>query len=70
MDSFAEGDPAIERYQTLIDALGHPPALSAFEQATIARLAAWTTADDVNILARLITQARGDAQAEADGGTE
>jgi hypothetical protein len=43
VDIFAEGDPAIERSQTLIDALGHPPALSAFEQATIARLAAWVS---------------------------
>jgi len=53
-------DPARERYQTLIDALGRPPALSAFEQATIARLAAWTTADDIGVLARLIIQARGE----------
>ena len=53
-------DPARERYDTLIDALGDPPALSAFEQATIARLAAWTTVDDIGVLARLIIQARGE----------
>lgn len=59
MDSFAEGDPAIERYETLVDALDRP-VLSAFEAATLARLAAWTSADDIAVLARLIRHARGD----------
>jgi hypothetical protein len=63
MDSFAEGDPAAERYQTLLEALGHP-VISAYEAATLARLASWTDADDVGTLARLIRQARADSPIE------
>jgi hypothetical protein len=59
MDSFAEGDPAAERYQALLEALGHP-VISAYEAAALARLASWTDAADIGVLARLIRQARAE----------
>jgi hypothetical protein len=50
-------DPAYERFELLVDALGNP-ALSGYESAALARLVSWSTADDIGALARLIRQAR------------
>jgi len=71
-------DPAFQRYERLVDALGTGPTHSAFEQAALARIVAWATPDDCAALTRLVRKARRDAfdlgrlntQAEAEGGTE
>jgi hypothetical protein len=61
-----------------VDALGTGPTHSAYEQAALARIAAWASPDDCAALIRLVRKARRDAfelgrlnaQAEAEGGTE
>jgi hypothetical protein len=71
-------DPAYQRYERLVDALGTGPTHSAFENAALARIVAWASVDDCAALTRLIRKARRDAfevgrlnaQAEAQGGTE
>jgi hypothetical protein len=71
-------DPAFQRYERLVDALGTGPTHSAYEQAALARIVAWATPDDCAALTRLVRKARRDAfdlgrlnaQAEAEGGTE
>ena len=57
-------DPAAERFELLVDALGGP-ALSGYESATLARLASWTDPEDIDTLARLIKQARAESPIEA-----
>lgn len=63
MNHLLPEDPAYERFETLVDALGRP-ALSGYQAATLARLASWTDADDIGTLARLIKQARADSPIE------
>jgi hypothetical protein len=58
-------DPAAERFEVLVDALGRP-FLSGYETATLVRLVSWSTADDVGTLARLIRQARADAPSKGE----
>src|SRR5262245_7046566 len=54
-------DPARDRYEKLCAALDGEP-FAALGQATLARLAAWTTAGDIEILTGYIEQAKGSAQ--------
>ena len=71
-------DPAFQRYEQLVDALGLAPTMTAFENAAVARIVAWATPEDCAALTRLVRKARRDAfevgrlhaQAEAEGGTE
>jgi hypothetical protein len=58
-----QDDPASQRFEALIDALGNP-ALSGYESAVLARLVSWSSADDIGALARLIKQARADSPIE------
>jgi hypothetical protein len=70
-------DPASQRFEALIDALGNP-ALSGYESAALARIVSWSSDEDVAALARLVKQVRSDAfelgqlnaKTEAEGGTE
>jgi hypothetical protein len=50
-------DPAAERFEALVAALGNP-AISGYESAALARIVSWATESDVQALARLIRQAR------------
>jgi hypothetical protein len=67
-------DPAAERFEALVAALGNP-TLSAYEAACLARIVSWSSDEDIAVLARLAAQARSDAfdlgrlnaQAEAEG---
>jgi hypothetical protein len=52
-------DPAAERFEALVAALGNP-AMSGYESAALARIVSWSTADDIGALVRLIRQARAD----------
>jgi hypothetical protein len=69
-------DPAFQRFERLVDALGTGPIHTAFENAALARIVAWASADDCAALTRLVRKARRDAfeagrlnaQAEAEGG--
>jgi hypothetical protein len=54
-------DPAFQRYERLVDALGTGPTHSAFENAALARIVAWASPDDCAALTRLIRKARRDA---------
>jgi hypothetical protein len=71
-------DPAFQRYERLVDALGTGPTHTAYESAALARIVAWASADDCAALTRLVRKARRDAyevgrlnaQAEAEGDTE
>ena len=54
-------DPAFQRYERLVDALGTGPTHSAYEQAALARIVAWASPDDCAALTRLVRQARRDA---------
>jgi hypothetical protein len=71
-------DPAFQRYERLVDALGTGPTHSAYEQAALARIVSWATPEGCKALTRLIRRARRDAfdlgrlnaQAEAEGSTE
>jgi hypothetical protein len=71
-------DPAFQRVERLVDALGTGPTHSAYESAALAHILAWTSAEDCAALTRLVRKARRDAfevgrlnaQAEAEGGTE
>jgi hypothetical protein len=63
-------DPAAERFEALVDALGNP-AMSGYETAALVRIVSWSSADDIAALARLVRQARTDAfdaRTEAEGG--
>jgi hypothetical protein len=71
-------DPAYERYERLVDALGLAPTMTAYENAAVARIVAWATPEDCSALTRLVRKARRDAfqlgrlnaQAQAEGSTE
>jgi hypothetical protein len=71
-------DPAFQRYERLVDALGIAPTMTAYEQAAVARIVSWATPEDCKVLTRLVRKARRDAfdvgrlnaQAEAEGDTE
>ena len=54
-------DPAYQRYERLVDALGTGLTHSAYEQAALARIVAWASADDCAALTRLVRKARRDA---------
>jgi hypothetical protein len=51
-------DPAYSRYMSLTDSLGGVPDV-ALQQAALARIAAWTGNDDIEILIYLIRHATG-----------
>jgi hypothetical protein len=53
-------DPASQRFEALIDALGNP-ALSGYESAALARIVSWSSAEDCAALTRLVRKARRDA---------
>jgi hypothetical protein len=53
-------DPASQRFEALVDALGHP-ALSGYESAALGRIVSWSTDDDIAVLVRLVKQARENA---------
>ena len=69
-------DPAFQRYERLVDALGTGPTHSAYESVALARIVAWASVDDCAALTRLVRKARRDAfevgrlnaQADAEGG--
>ena len=67
-------DPAYQRYERLVDALGTGPVHTAYESAALARIVAWATPDDCAALTRLVRNARRDAfdvgklQAEHEAG--
>ena len=71
-------DPAFQRYEGLVDALGTGPTHTAFEQAALARIVSWASPEDCAALTRLVRKARRDAfevgrlnaQTEAEGDTE
>lgn len=69
MNTLIPEDPAAERFEALVAALGNP-AISGYESAALARIVSWSTDSDIAALARLINQARRDAQAQAEGGAE
>jgi hypothetical protein len=50
-------DPAAERFDALVTALGNP-ALSGYEAACLARIVSWSSDEDIKALARLVHQAR------------
>jgi hypothetical protein len=52
-------DPAAERFEALVAALGNP-ALSGYESACLARIVSWSSDDDIAALARLVRQARSE----------
>jgi hypothetical protein len=54
-------DPAYQRYERLVDALGTGPVHTAFENAAVARIVAWATEGDCTALTRLVRRARRDA---------
>jgi hypothetical protein len=49
-------DPAYQRYERLVDALGTGPVHTAFENAAVARIVAWATEEDCAALTRLVRQ--------------
>jgi hypothetical protein len=71
-------DPAFQRYERLVDALGLGPTMTAYEQAAVARIVSWSSPEDCAALTRLVGKARRDAfevgrlnaEAEAEEGTE
>jgi hypothetical protein len=54
-------DPAFQRYERLVDALGTGPVHTAYESAALARIVAWASPDDCTALIRLVRKARRDA---------
>jgi hypothetical protein len=50
-------DPAAERFEALVAALGHP-AISGYESAALARIVSWSSDEDIAALVRLVHQAR------------
>jgi hypothetical protein len=54
-------DPAFQRYERLVDALGLPPARTAHENAAVARIVAWASPEDCAALTRLVRKTRRDA---------
>ena len=71
-------DPAFQWCECLVDALGTGPTHTAYEQAALARIVAWASADDRASLTRLVRKAGRDAfevgrltaLAEAEGDIE
>jgi hypothetical protein len=69
-------DPAFQRYERLVDALGTGPVHTAYESAALARIVSWASPEDCAALTRLVRKARRDAfdvgrrNAQAEGGTE
>jgi hypothetical protein len=67
-------DPAFQRYERLVDALGTGPTHTAFESAALARIVSWSSPEDCAALTRLVRKARRDAfevgklQAEHEAG--
>jgi hypothetical protein len=53
-------DPASERFEALVAALGNP-ALSGYESAALARIVSWSSDEDIKALVRLVRQARSEA---------
>jgi hypothetical protein len=52
-------DPAAERFEALVAALGNP-AMSGYETAALVRIVSWCSDDDIAALARLVRQARSE----------
>lgn len=76
-DILHDDDPAMKRFIRLHHALGDEP-LSGYESACLARLAAWSSEDDIRTLTRLIHHrcrvcfdtGRANARRELEGGGE
>jgi hypothetical protein len=58
-------DPAFQRYERLVDALGTGPAHTAYETAALVRIVSWSSEEDIAALARLIRQARSESGSPA-----
>jgi hypothetical protein len=58
MNTLLPDDPAAERYALLCASVGGEPQV-ALQQAALARLSAWTTSDDIDVLAYLIRHRAG-----------
>jgi hypothetical protein len=54
-------DPAFQRYERLVDALGTGPVHTAYESAALARIVSWSSEEDCKALTRLVRKARRDA---------
>jgi hypothetical protein len=54
-------EPAAERYEQLIDALGNP-AISGYASACLARIVSWSSPEDCAALVRLVKQARSEGE--------
>jgi hypothetical protein len=54
-------DPAFQRFERLVDALGTGPVHSAYESAALARIVSWSSPEDCAALTRLVRKARRDA---------
>jgi hypothetical protein len=71
-------DPAFQRYERLVDALGLGPTMTTYEQTCLALIVAWATPEDCAALTWLVRKARRDAfevgrltaLAEAEGDIE
>jgi hypothetical protein len=69
-------DPAFQRFDRLVDALGLAPTMTAYENAAVARIVSWSSQEDCAALTRLVRKARREAfevgrlnaKAEAEGG--
>ena len=58
MNTLLPDDPAAERYALLCASVGGEPQV-ALQQAALARLAAWTTQEDMQVLTYLIQHRAG-----------
>jgi hypothetical protein len=54
-------DPAFQRFERLVDALGTGPTMTAFENAAVARIVSWSSPEDCAALTWLVRKARRDA---------
>jgi hypothetical protein len=54
-------DPAFQRFERLVDALGLAPTMTAHENAAVARIVSWSSPEDCAALTRLVRKARRDA---------
>ena len=50
-------EPAFQRYERLVDALGTGPTHGAYESAALARIVAWASPEDCAALTRLVRKA-------------
>lgn len=61
MNTILPEDPAHQRFERLMDALGLAPTMTAYENAAVARIVSWSSPEDCAALTRLVRKARRDA---------